>query len=241
MAEVISVRAGAVTRGDQGSRLQGANEANAGTENYEIIEILNYWVQNGIATRPLNGPGHSDAATERSGEPAGAGVLGRFPCVNAVDGTYPGTKIPLYNACDTWRVAVFSWVTGALSRHPVPPKSQVWIEVQAYSGRQVDDVPLKQMPEDLSSVEGVEPPEDIRELVAMLLDRSGLTSVVERKQIPRAVIRLLDEYASSVHQTDCQINAIYGCGSCCNSGNRANLVDSTCGWMCWTCANEPCG
>src|SRR5579871_2107410 len=70
-------------------------------------------------------------------------------------------------------------------------------------------------------------------------NKSSMQIVLKRKDFKKSELGKLDAFAAHVSgDRDCQINAIYGCRSCCNApSDGGNLVDSTCGWQCWTCTN----
>lgn len=85
------------------------------------------------------------------------------------------------------------------------------------------------------------PPANVREVVQRLISHKGAKEFVARAEIAAPDLKTLDAYArENVGGKDCQVNAIYGCGSCCNGDYYSNLVDTTCGWQCWVCGGPEC-
>jgi hypothetical protein len=202
-----------------------------------ICNMLYRWDKVGVPDRGIDKP----SPTVMSEGDIGSAAT-NFPCVSFVTGSYPGYRVPLYNSCDECREAVIKWNTGKISSYSVTPRSTRWITVEGTSSQQIDDKPCARELSTVAVPANGDPPEDMRELVVVILRAFSDQDCVRRSQIPELVLRHLDEFASRVSGKDhCEVNAIFGCGSCCNDDRRANYVDTTCGWQCWTCAADPCG
>lgn len=82
-----------------------------------------------------------------------------------------------------------------------------------------------------------EPPEAVKQLLSMIFGGRAPGVRVDAKDIPEIVLAELNKFAADASGVnDCTVDAIYGCGSCCNAPNaRANLVATSCGWQCWNC------
>ncbi len=196
-----------------------------------IANFLNGWAGAGCPVTPRGGGRFAFGPSEE------ARTMGNiFPCVNLVDGTYPGGNFPIYNRCDQCRTAVMSWSNGQLTRHNVPPHSQIWVASVAPSGRQVDDTPCARLVEESEIKFRGEPPEEVKELLRFMFSGRPHDAAVQANEVPAVARKLLDAFASKLAGRDCPVRAIYGCGSCCNAPNsRSNLVNTDCGWQCWNC------
>lgn len=199
-----------------------------------IAQMLQGWFRAGAPVRVTGYPRSNLDPNE------GQAPDGKFPCVNLVDGSYPGTRVPLYNACTECRTAVMVWTSGRTTRHSVAGKSTLWIEIAGPSGRQVDDASCGRGVAADDIAVSAEPDENTKQIVQLVLDGGGGADPIYRASIVQPIVDLLDQYATALAGRECKVNAVYGCGSCCNDNKRANLVHTTCGWQCWTCANDSC-
>jgi hypothetical protein len=95
--------------------------------------------------------------------------------------------------------------------------------------------------EGLPEIAGDPTPEERAQVQELFARRGNPEDRITRDQIPIPVRKVLDAIASRfAGRLGCEVEAVYGCGSCCGSDLKGNHVKTTCGWQCWHCANDPC-
>jgi hypothetical protein len=140
-------------------------------------------------------------------------------------------------------VCSIGWSNGTVGHFPVGGRQTLWIDSHGLAGNIMGEYPCAATPsaEQEISFRG-DPPENIKKLAAQISANKRGEQSIAAKDIPAEILKELNEYCRQISKNkDCSIIALYGCRSCCNDGQYGgNLVNTSCGWQCWTCAYDGC-